>query len=494
MRQENRVELLIAVARKMALFAALLSSAAFAENSMNLERVARIQGFRQNVKSTSDIFDRGINSPKSALFSADGTKLYINSLEGHETLVYGWPVLKKLNTISHSFDRGDASLFGGENSIFGYRYFQTEKQAPDVNVFKGKPVEMTLSHGGRFLWITYYRRSFDPWAQSPSAVAIIDTRTDQILRVMPTGPIPKYVAASADGRFVAITHWGDNTIGLIDTSSGDPARFQYVSQLIVEGKLTQEGKAKTDRDSTCGFCLRGTVFTKDSQFLFVARMGGGGLAAFHVPSRKYLGSVMAVKATPRHLAITPDGRDLVVSNNVSGYVSKKSVSSLIEDFVGAHGKRVNGGPWREVEVGSGARTLEISHDGKIAYTAVNKGTRLVAVDLALMKVVGLTPLDPYPVGLAISRDGNYIAVTSQGVKGHGGNAVNIVRVRGGAATPEVVAKESWKPIVEQTPVEKIEEKEAPAPVKRGPEPREESVERKPRSETLGGWLSRMFRQ
>lgn len=253
------------------LVACALSVQAFGQEvSVRLDRFGRISaggggGLRVNIR------DPEVNSPKSVRFSADGKKFYVNSLEGSQTLVYSWPELMKLKTIHHNFGRQEAGLFGGETTVFNYPYFQSRA---DVNVFRGKPVESELSHQGRFLWIPYYRRDFDSSGQSPSAVAIVDTATDEIVRVMPTGPIPKYVAASPDGTYVAVTHWGDNTVGLIDTTSGDPRAWRYVAQLTVETQMSQVGKGGTDRDATCGFCLRGTVFTSDSQYLFVARMGG----------------------------------------------------------------------------------------------------------------------------------------------------------------------------------------------------------------------------
>ena len=79
-----------------------------------------------------------------------------------------------------------------------------------------------MSHNGRYLWVPYYRRDYDHGATSPSAVSIIDTTTDKIVRVLPTGPIPKYVAISPD-KWAAIAHWGDNTLG-VSISLGIPAR------------------------------------------------------------------------------------------------------------------------------------------------------------------------------------------------------------------------------------------------------------------------------
>lgn len=94
----------------------------------------------------------------------------------------------------------------------------------------------------------FYRRSFDDNASSPSAVAIIDTTTDKIVRVMPTGPLPKMLATSPDNHYVAVTHWGDNTVGLIDIASDNPMNFHYVWHSVIDYKLAMnfgEGSIET---------------------------------------------------------------------------------------------------------------------------------------------------------------------------------------------------------------------------------------------------------
>lgn len=400
-----------------------------AEAQIELKREKRVQSFLTKTAGENDVYDRSINSPKSALFSEDGRKLYINSLEGGQTVVYEWPSLRKLKVIDHLFSSLNKQLFkDNEETVLNYQFIKKNPNGAN-NSFRGKPVEMTLSHQGRLLWITYYRRDYDTSAQSPSAVAIVDTATDTILRVMPTGPIPKFVSISADGRTAAITHWGDNTIGLIDISSANVQDFHYTAHLTVERQLSQEDKAGTDRDVTCSFCLRGTVFSPDSKYLFVARMGGGGIAGFDLSNKKYLGTILNVKATPRHLLITPDQKKLIVSSNVSGYVTTFDLNAVINDLIGADGKRIQGSKGKEVFVGSGARTIEVEPSGRYVYAAINNDVKVVAVDLETNKVVSEVKVDPYPVGLAISKDGSYIAVTSQGHAGSGGgNAVNIIRV------------------------------------------------------------------
>lgn len=396
---------------------------------ITLELVARFQNYSSKADaSRGDHFDQDIYSPKSARFTADGSKVYINSLEGMRTAVYDTAKLEKIGVIKHRFGADEAPLFQGESSVFGYPYNKRSKSG-DPNHFQGKPVESEISHGGRYLWVPYYRRSWDGGGTSPSAVAIIDTATDGFVRVMPTGPIPKYVEASPDGNWVAVVHWGDNTLGLIDTSSGDPATFAYrPERLVVEKAVPQAGLAGEDRDKECGFCLRGTVFTPDSEMLLVARMGGGGIAGFDVASGAYLGTVLGMKPTPRHLAVGPEGKTLFLSSNVSGHVSRIDLQVVRDALRAAEGKRVRIEGWRSVYVGAGARTIDLSPDAKWIYAAVNKNAEIAVVNAETMSVAARVRTDSYTVGLAVSPDGSQVWTTSQGRNREGGNSVCVYAV------------------------------------------------------------------
>lgn len=395
---------------------------------VHLELVARFQNYNPSPTDPADHYDTDIYSPKSARFLKDGSKMYVNSLEGLKTVVYDPRTLTKLGAIEHTFGPESAPLFHGETTIFDQPYLM-KSPSGDVNQFSGKPVESDVSHGGKYLWVPYYRRDFDVGAGSPGAVSIIDTATDRIVRVMPTGPIPKYVAISPDDHWAAISHWGDNTVALIDISSGDPDKFAYRSErMVVEHVLDQAGLTGMDRDAACGFCLRGTVFTPDSKTLLVARMGNGGIAGFDVDSNAYLGTVEGMRETPRHLVISPDGKWLYLTSNRAGTVGKIALSAVIERLKTAAGERVPLEGWQEVDVGSGARTLELSPDGRTLFAAVNGSAEVVAVDAATMTVIGRVRADSYTVGLAVSPDGKQVWTTSQGRGGKGGNSVCVFSV------------------------------------------------------------------
>lgn len=166
---------------------------------------------RQNYCSDHKTRDTDIRSPKSVTIHPDGSKFYVNSLEGMRTVVFEVPTGKKIKTVHHRFDGSDKELWADES---GYYTFKDKRRNP--RTFSGKPVESAFSHKGKYLWITYYRRSYDINAQEPSAVAVLDTERDTIIRMFETGPLPKMIAVSDDGTRLAVTHWGDNTVGVMD--------------------------------------------------------------------------------------------------------------------------------------------------------------------------------------------------------------------------------------------------------------------------------------
>lgn len=362
-------------------------------------------------------------SPKSANFSPDGTRLYLNALESSFTLVYSFPELRQVAAIRHAFGPADGHLFQGENTVFSYQY-HSRPSGGNPNIFWGKPVEAAFSHGGKYLWIPYYRRSFDANASSPSAAAIIETASNRIVRVMPTGPLPKVVAISPDNTLAAITHWGDNTVGIIDISSDTPQEFRYVRQLVVGHKLSTAG-IRGDRDRNCGFCLRGTVFTPDSKHLLVGRMGGGGISCFAMPEGKLLGSLTAFCNTPRHLTLDPEGKYLYASNHKEGTVGRVLLADFLKSAANADGKSMAGPAGEKIHVGRGVRTIAVSPDGKKLYAAVNMASLLLEIDIPSWRIARKTRVSPFAVGLGVHPDGSHVAVTSQGREGSGGNSVEI---------------------------------------------------------------------
>lgn len=369
-------------------------------------------------------YDKDIHSPKSVSISPDGSKYYVNSLEGYKTVVYDAHTHKKLATVKHSFDAGDSALWAPSSGLYEFHH-----KYEHPNTFSGKPVESTFTHSGRYLWVPYYRRSFDLNAQDPSAVAVIDTRSNDIVRLFETGPLPKMVAASPNGRWVAVTHWGENTVGIIDVSHDTPKDWHYIDNYIVDYRLKLDYSLteSVNRDVGSGYALRGTVFTPDSRYLLVGCMGGtGGIAVIDMTQRKYLGRVTGMKDNVRHLLIK-DGW-LYLSINQHGAVQRIRLQSFLAALPMMKNNKVTVVGWQTCKLAAGARTISISPDGRYIFAACNSGSCLSIVDTESFAMIGKVPVDSYPVGLDISDDGKMLIVTSQGRNERGGNAVNIFEI------------------------------------------------------------------
>ena len=389
----------------------------------------KIHGFGKN-------YDPDIYSPKSAVFSKDGKKIYINSLEGGKTVVYDAQTHEKLKTISHTFDNGQGDIWLKSSEFYSFTHYPDGRERP----FMGKPVEGALSKDGRYLFVSYYRRTFDINAQDPSAIAVIDTETDEIVLMIETGPLPKMVKVSNDGKLLAVTHWGDNTVGLIDISDKNPKNWRYLSSIPVDKKLNLNFSLSTpvNRDSNSGYLLRGTTFLPGDSILLVGAMSGP-LAVIDVKRGKWLGGFGGLRGV-RHLIAKGDR--LYMTRNSAGEFVTVPVDSVLKAIATETAApaefKVNG--IERVKVGSGARTLQVSPSGRFAFIACNYSSEIVVVDVDEKKVINCIPADSYPVGLDISPDGTLLVSTSQGHNGEGGNAVNFFRIE--YASPEVPIEEN----------------------------------------------------
>ncbi len=419
-----------------------------ADGSVKIKLIHKLQHFDASDKNT---YDPDITSPKSVNIHPSGKKFYVNSLEGCATVVYEMDTWKKLAVIDHRFDSSHASLWAKPSGLFEFTHYTADKR--DLNTFEGKPVEGAFSHGGRYFWVPYYRRSYDINAQDPSAMAVIDTRKDEIIRLFETGPLPKMVACSNDGKHIAVSHWGNNTVGTINIDSDDPEDWHYEKMYVVDYQLQLNFSLTTpvNRDANTGYALRGTVFTPDDHYLLVGCMGGGGgIAVIDMQKQEYMGRVLGMRANIRHIIIK-DGW-LYLGSNASGVVQRMRVDKFVDAASKLQGKTTTVGGWEECAVMTGARTIESSPSGNFVFAACNNASQLCVVDTRQMKMVANATVDSYPVGLDISKDGSVVIVTSQGRKNAGGgNAVNIYNIS--YAEPEPVPE----PYVDEAEEESTEE-------------------------------------
>lgn len=405
-----------------AVHSAIGDSVSSADGRIALKLVAKRQAYDRD----AGMLDVDISSPKSLTFSCDGSKFYVNSLEGCKTVVYDAVTFRKLKVIKHRFTSGQGPLWTEPSGYYRFTHYADGAQ----RAFSGKPVEAVITHNGRYLVVPYYRRTFDINAQDPSALAVIDTQTDSIVSLMETGPLPKMVRVSNDGSTLAVTHWGDNTVGLVDISNTDPGQWRHRKPVTVGKKLTLDYPLDSvvNRDRGSGYLLRGTLFLPGDSVMLVSAMAGK-MAVVDVVEGKHIGWIAELPSV-RH--ITASNGHVYFSRNVTGDVLEVS-SERLSNAIASQRKagdtvEFHIGGLRRCVVGSGARTIELSPSGRFLFAACSFASELCIVDAATMQVIARTRVDSFPVGLDVSADGSLVILTSQGRSGVGGNAVDIFRV------------------------------------------------------------------
>lgn len=365
-------------------------------------------GLYQTNKKTKFIKNIDVLSPKSVDFVDN--KMFINALEKGSTIIYNTNSWLLENKIDYQFKNPN---------------FLKIKNFPyDIHhdSFTGKPVEFT--HYKNTGFIPFYRLSWDTNSKYHSAIAQIDLSTFKIKNIIPAGSIPKMVRVSSNGNYLVNSHWGDNTVGIY---SLDKEQNIYDYNYVIVDKKLNINSISGDRDKNCGYCLRGTVITPDNKYVIIGRMGGGGLAIIDLEKKSYIGTLWNVPLTPRHLIISSQN-ELVLSTCASGEIAKISLDSIYKHIHELENKTkvsLQRNDWKSFNAGGSVRTIDISKDGKYIYAALNTSSELAVIDYQSLKLIEKFKIANYPVGLAVSPDDKYIAVTQQGKSGNGGNHVDV---------------------------------------------------------------------
>lgn len=363
------------------------------------------------------IAEPGMRSPKSAAFSPDGRLLVINALEAGKTFAYAVGTWKKVWEVRHKFPAAAQTRQAGMIPVRLKKFFAFPAKPRG---WSGKPVEMAFTPDGRLLYVTSYRKDFDPHGHLASSVSVIETSSGKIVASLPSGPIPKSLAIAPDGSRLVVADWGDNTISVwaLD-KDGLPRKLL---QHFAAGKRLDVAKLDGDRDKQCGWCLRGVVFAPDGSIALVSRMSRvNGLDVVDAVSGKHLGLKRGVPSSLRHLVWSGD--KLFASSCAGRFVA--SIEG--PDVVAADSDTAMRAAWKIHKTGSSVRTIAVS--GALVLATLHQSQKIGLYDASTLKCLASIPAPAWPVGACLSPDESWAVVTSQGYKGSGGNTVSIFKIQ-----------------------------------------------------------------
>src|SRR5262245_41232186 len=155
------------------------------------------------------------------------------------------------------------------------------------------------------------------------------------------------------------------------------------------------------------------VLTLDERYLLTANQSSNTVSLVRLGDGKVVAEVPCGDR-PSALALTPDGRTLLVSGTFGGDVR----------FFRLEGESLT--PLGAVQPRFEPRGLAVAPDGKLAYVALTAAGAVAVLDVEERREVARIPVGRWPRYLTVSPDGTRLAV---GVSGEGGVAVVDTRAR-----------------------------------------------------------------
>ena len=311
----------------------------------------------------------GSISPKSVLASNSGLVSAHNMMYRHSVTIYDAVTTQLIATVPDTVILSD----------FGFKKHSGS--------YKGAPVEGAFSPDGKYLYFTNYamygkgftKEGHDKCSPASgydeSFLSRIDLATMKIDAVYPVGSVPKVVQVTPDNRYILVSNWCSYTVTVISVETG-----------------------KRIKDIKIGRYPRGIEISQDSQFAFIAEMGGSNI--HRVDLNNFTKTLIPIGVNPRALQLSPDGKYLYATLNSSGKVIAWNLEK---------NKAFKG-----VKTGDAARSLAISSDGTALFVVNFFSNTVSKVRTSDMKVLQTLKVCKEPIGISYDTSTNRTWVACYG--------------------------------------------------------------------------------
>lgn len=311
----------------------------------------------------------GSISPKSVLASDSGLISAHNMMYRHSVTIYDANSAKLIATVPDSVVLSD----------FGYTQYS--------GTYRGAPVEGAFSPDGKYLYFTNYSMYGKGFAKeghdtcSPASgydksfLSRINLESKKIDAVYPVGSVPKVVQVTPDNKYVLVSNWCSYTVTVISVESG-----------------------KTVKSIKIGRYPRGIAITKDSQFAYVAEMGGSNIHRINLID--FSKTLIPIGSNPRAVVLSPDETKMYVTMNLAG---KAQAWDLIAN------KTI-----KSVKTGAKPRSLDISSDGSALFVVNFNGDTISKIRTSDMKVLQTIKVCNEPIGVTYDSSTNQTWVACYG--------------------------------------------------------------------------------
>ena len=311
----------------------------------------------------------GSISPKSVLASSNGLVSAHNMMYRHSVTIYDATTTKLIATVPDTVVLSD----------FGFKKYSGS--------YKGAPVEGAFSPDGKYLYFTNYsmygkgftKEGHDKCSPASgyddSFLSRIDLSTMKIDAVYPVGSVPKVVQVTPDNKYVLVSNWCSYTVTVISVETG-----------------------KRVKDIKIGRYPRGIEISEDSQFAYIAEMGGSNI--HRIDLNDFSKTLIPIGVNPRALELSPDGKFLYATLNSSGKVIAWNLEKNKS--------------FKSVKTGDAARSLALSSDGTALFVVNFFSNTVSKVRTSDMKVLQTIKVCNEPIGISYDTSTNRTWVACYG--------------------------------------------------------------------------------
>jgi YVTN family beta-propeller protein len=301
----------------------------------------------------------GAISPKSVLASNSGLISAHNMMYQHSVTIYDATTMELQTTVSDSV----------QLSNFGYSKYS--------GAYKGAPVEGAFSPDGKYLYFTNYAMYGKGFSKeghdtcSPASgydtsfLSRINLEEKKIDAIYPVGSVPKVVKVTPDNKYILVANWCSYTVTIISVET-----------------------QKTVKSIKIGRYPRGIAISSDSNFAYVAEMGGNRI--HRIDLADFSVQYIPIGSNPRAIELSPDNSKLYATLNISGKVIAWDLET---------NKAI-----KTVATGKSARSLAISSDGSSLFVVNFRSGTLSKVRTSDMKVIQNIKVCAEPIGVTYDSE------------------------------------------------------------------------------------------
>jgi DNA-binding beta-propeller fold protein YncE len=240
-----------------------------------------------------------------------------------------------------------------------------------------------------------------------------DRRRLKLVKTISGGLAPKSIVSDQRGRVYAMNMMYGHTISVFDkrykrvkdiSDSIELSKFGYraypgtVQGAPVEAAVSRDGK----KIYVSNYSMYGPGFGHPGFDLCTPRDRIDRSFVYEISTRSLRKTAaIQVGEVPKYLAVTPDGRRMLVGNWCSWDISVVDLRK---------GKEV-----RRIEAGVAPRGIAYSPDGRTAYVTLVGEDRILVIDMRRLRVRrDIRGIGEHPRHLVMSPSGRYLYITSEG--------------------------------------------------------------------------------